>query len=391
MTEGAEPNAIDQLFPALAGGRFVREYFPNEPYVHHGDLKRFGRLATDRLLQDPIALIQAARKDTLIGYLKMADGHRHQAVVTKATAAALYQGGMTVDVNSVHLWHDGVARFVEQLRTELGFRPDQIICDALVSPGGDAVPKHFDGIETMSIQLAGRKRWRVAPCTEVSFPNHSVFPGVAHNWRDGERQLSYAPASFTTSMPKKSRAVLMAPGSAQFLPRGWWHETSATGPTISLSVVLRTDTWSQILVRELSRALEEQSALRAPVSLATPDQRRKARQQLVEQVKIAAARLRSLAGDAVFPLSSDEQRFALAGQVTLSKKRRKEQTLYRLDAVGAERSVEFETDDDMVPVLQWLTDRREPFSRRELENVAGVQNAKGLVETLVDTGLLHVV
>jgi ribosomal protein L16 Arg81 hydroxylase len=379
---------IEHLFPALPPGAFVERYYPNKPYRCHAAVARLGPIASEPVLQDPLALIRAARGETLVGYLRTADGKRHQAVVTKATAIAMFGAGMTVDISSLHLSNSAVGEWVEALRRELGLGRGQIMCDAVVSPPGDAVPKHFDGIETLSVQILGRKRWRIASCPDVRFPSHSVFPALTHNWRDGERRLSYAPASFDVQMPKDSRVFLMKPGSVVFLPRGWWHETTALEPSISLSVVLRPEPWAAMVTRVLSDTLEADAEWRAPVPLATPRQRSLARRRLAELLAALPEKLGTIRPAGVIPLSAAEERFRPVRGVRFRSRAAARGVVCRLESAELSRPLEIETEPEVARAIEWMARSRRPFARATVEAIAPGLKLGGILGRLVKVGLL---
>src|SRR5262245_26428684 len=80
---------VDQLFPDLRRGEFVERYFPNRPLVAHGPLSRLPGLANDKRLQDPASVLKAAYQESVIVFLSLGEGRRHQAVVDKETALEL--------------------------------------------------------------------------------------------------------------------------------------------------------------------------------------------------------------------------------------------------------------------------------------------------------------
>lgn len=387
-----------QLFPRLPSGAFVEKYFPDRPLAVHGPLARFATLASDQRLVDPCALIQAGAHDTVIVYLTTPDGQRHQGRVTKPTALELYDHGSTVDAAAVNTTLPVLGDFTRALRTELGLhfvkelalRASQIMCDAIISPPGNAVPKHFDSVETLSLQLVGRKVWKYAP-PAVPYPHHPYFPTL-FNRRDGQEYPSYYPKSFSKTMPKGSKTVVMKPGSVLFLPRGYWHETRALEHSISLSFVFNTATWGGFVGTVVDALLIDDPHWRTPVPYATPAQKLAAHAHLADELRRLGKQLVERAGAAM--RDSQETAYVTATGVKVhfvrNAGKKPGHSSWRITIGSRENGgVELEADEDVTEAIRAVSSRQTSFTARQLAAEFQLPDGDKLVSILSEAGLVR--
>ncbi len=299
-------SALRCLFPDVPVAEFVASYYPNRPLVRHGPLARFGALAEDPLFLDPRALIERSPTAESLVYVTLPGDRRCQSIVPKTTALQLFDEGMSVDSGSLHLSVPLLGEWVSSMRGDLGLPRPQLLCDAILSPAGHGVPKHFDGVETLTVQLAGRKAWKIAPNREVELPDTSCFPSLKENRRDGQRPVPPSfPKRFAPEMPADAEALILEPGSAVFLPRGYWHETLALEPCISLSFVIMTPDIGRLVSSAVARHLQDFPRWRAPVPLGSNEQRAAARGVVAERLAELAARIAELRPEDVLPAFED--------------------------------------------------------------------------------------
>jgi Cupin superfamily protein len=228
-------NILDSLFSQLPHGHFLDLYFPSRPCQGEGHLSRL-----DNSLRSPLLIEDAA------GFVS---AHCHN------TDEGLF-------INVMNTQFSGGIEFVTAIRKELGLRNGQVVGTIAYSPQGKGVRKHYDGNEGLILQLVGSKRWRIAP------PMKMVFPGEC--------------AGDDGGMPATSKELILQPGSVSFLPRGWWHETVAITPSLSLNLEIHTEVWSSIFSQALYLQLLDKAEWCTPVSLATAIQREAARNRLAE-------------------------------------------------------------------------------------------------------------
>jgi 50S ribosomal protein L16 3-hydroxylase len=308
---------LDVLFPAIGADRFLEEYFPTELYVAHGPLERLGELVTRRVFDDVSSTIDVAGEDeSIYYYLKRDGGVPDQRVCNKRDALAAYQSGHTVEFTFSQ--GDRVSEdWCRALGRELGEVAN--FAEIVLSPRGDAIPKHFDSVEVIIVQLRGSKTWQIAPNEHLRYPAVGHIPGFGTDLRDpyvGRIRIpDYAKYDFSMSMPPDHRVVDMVPGSVIFLPRGWWHQTFVPDFSVSLSVVLRTTTVAQLMERVIALRLHEMERWRRPISTARSSDLPRLRGELRAMAADLCAELDALDPAAV--LDRSDRSFRVRDGVTI--------------------------------------------------------------------------
>lgn len=260
---------LDTIFRSMSPGEFKSAYFPDRLAVEHCQLSDFAQLAEDPRLLDVDTLISCSSGSSVICYGDD-NGKRTMKEFAQTDAMQAYQDGWTCSIRAPHEAIPVVDEWRLALEAELNC---PVMCEAIASPKGEAVPKHYDGVELINIQLKGEKQWTIAENDSVQFPYISFFPGLERNPRDGANgdqfihdtgiaeQLSNEMPDFGTD------TVTMLPGSALFLPRGYWHQTRCFSPSVSLVFVIKSLTSMDIALEALRHQLFRRPSLRRPVTV----------------------------------------------------------------------------------------------------------------------------
>ena len=260
----APARILDRIFPSLAAGAFVAEHFPARPCAGHAAPERLGELAAWPAWDDLPALVEAIGGDAVIGYARAADGRPVQAVHPRERWRELHGAGATVE-----LMASEAPRFralCDEVAADLGLAASAVSADVFLSPRGEAVPKHFDGVDVIVLQLRGTKRWQLAANPDVAFPAHAYIPGFGPDIRNHRAADDEGPGSRSLEMPADAETIDLQPGSALFVPRGWWHRTTAITDSISISIVTRPPTTGELLRSLVDRAIRSRPAWREPVA-----------------------------------------------------------------------------------------------------------------------------
>ena len=167
--------------------------------------------------------------------------------------AALFAEGTTVVLQALHRMWPSVIDFATRLAADLG-HPVQ--ANAYITPPSSrGFSAHYDVHDVFVLQLAGRKHWTVHapvhddPLRDQPWNDHAA--AVAARARDDEPALD----------------VVLEPGDALYLPRGWLHAATALGDTsahltVGVHVVTR-----YALVEALAALVGNDPALRASLPL----------------------------------------------------------------------------------------------------------------------------
>ncbi|MFI9508197.1 JmjC domain-containing protein [Nocardia sp. NPDC052566] len=97
---------------------------------------------------------------------------------------------------------------------------------------------HFDPVDVVTMQLAGRKTWRIAANTFAPVPNS----GFALREPVPTGMRAYASELPPTEMPGNAESYELEAGAILHIPRGYWHETGSDRDSLSLHILLRPTT-----------------------------------------------------------------------------------------------------------------------------------------------------
>lgn len=240
---------LTALFGTRAA-RFKREAWPNAPFVAHGPLARLAGLLPRRRDLGSLLALPAAKT-----YAQVRQGPRFSNTeIAPEAAPAMHAAGL-----SVYLWEVALEAhaWLAALRTDLALGEGLPRVGLFASRTGVGAPIHFDGQESLVVQLIGKKEWTIGQNHNVAWPaiNHvavePVPPELAPIWR------GRAPSAGDTTL-------VLKPGSVMFLPRGYWHTTRTLDDSVHLDLMMPLPTWADVLVAEFSEQLQGDPRWREP-------------------------------------------------------------------------------------------------------------------------------
>jgi cupin superfamily protein len=167
--------------------------------------------------------------------------------------AALFGDGTTVVLQALHRTWPAVADFATALAGELG-HPVQ--ANAYITPpSSTGFSAHYDVHDVFVLQVAGRKHWT------VHAPVHAD-PLRGQPWNDRAAEVAARARDDEPALD-----VVLEPGDALYLPRGWLHAATALGGvsahlTVGVHVVTR-----YALVEALTALVADDPRLRASLPL----------------------------------------------------------------------------------------------------------------------------
>jgi hypothetical protein len=240
----------DVLHP-LTTSRFIGEYLGEQWLRIEGTRGRFADLAPwdristalshDRFKGDRIRLVKNGRSVPAANYLLTPHGEDGSQVEMKGFLRHL-RGGATLVFNSIDELIPPLGTLCEEL--EDLFR---ISLQANAYAGwktDNGFDLHWDDHDTLILQVAGRKRWRVYAPTRL----HPI-----------EKDIAVAPKP--TEPPVWDGDL--EDGDMLYMPRGWWHVAFPKNePSLHLTIGLAHRTGSH-LVRWIARELKAEALIRA--------------------------------------------------------------------------------------------------------------------------------
>jgi 50S ribosomal protein L16 3-hydroxylase len=165
-----------------------------------------------------------------LAWFNALDGYHLTTEVPSEAAHKLYRGGLTLYVQEV----PELAPVACELARALQVPAHSVKCTLFCNQPGARTRAHFDPVDTLTLQLRGRKRWRVAPNALASNPTTSwaTLDGSA---KKAELWL-YAHGELPAALPAGAEEFTLEPGAVLHVPRGYWHETESDQESVSLHV-----------------------------------------------------------------------------------------------------------------------------------------------------------
>ncbi|MEU4567819.1 cupin domain-containing protein [Micromonospora sp. NPDC023956] len=171
-----------------------------------------------------------------------------------------YADGATLVLQGLHRTWPALIDLARDLGLAVG-QPLQVNA-YLTPPGNQGFATHYDTHDVFVLQVDGRKRWRIHP---------PVLPDPLERQPWGGR----ADEVSATAEGAAALDVVLAPGDALYLPRGWLHSAQAQeSSSLHLTIGVRALT-RYAIVEELLALAAEDPRLRATlpfgVDVADPD------------------------------------------------------------------------------------------------------------------------
>lgn len=269
--------------------------WPWRPHVRHGPIERLGALSNLDEFSDFRRWPKT--RELVISATLMAGARYRKLIVNPLQAAELYGTGATLTFEGVDRWHPALGRWVRALARDFGLPADLCHCNVYVSPRGAGVPRHFDAHHVAIVHVIGSKIWSIAPNRRIAHPaeNFVAAEALERSVTRGRRDR------ISPKMPRSSVRIRMRPGSAFFLPAGYWHATRAMEASLSITFGLRAPRLFELLRDEIVARLEPVPEWREPAwgAAGTAKQRRASTERLGLLMKRWTADLGELNADDV--------------------------------------------------------------------------------------------
>lgn len=250
----AQSGILSRLFEA----RFLEEHWPDRVAWAHGSPARLPAYLRGEALRGFAGLAGRYRGRVVFG--DAASGST-TATTTDVAPGLLRDMGLSLYLPDLGDCVPGTAEFLRAVERELGARPGVARIGAFAAAEHNGVTAHYDAEEVISVQLEGRKRFFVAPMTEIAWPYGMQFGPGYQPFDDIYPQMD-------AGIPKADKldwtCVDMQPGSVLFMPRGTWHRTEADSASLSVSIIVRQPAAFEDVLEQLRTRLLRDPAWRRP-------------------------------------------------------------------------------------------------------------------------------
>jgi 50S ribosomal protein L16 3-hydroxylase len=230
-----------RLLGGIAPATFLRRHWQRQPRVVRDAFDPPAALADPALLfalaerDDVESRLVAKHAGALGGTRGGAAWTLAHGPIPKRLLPPRSRPGWTLLVQGVDLHHDAARALLDRFR----FRPDARLDDLMVSwaSEGGGVGPHVDDYDVFLLQLAGIRRWRLAPVPQP-------------RWQRG------APLKLLRGFRAEETHEL-GPGDLLYLPPGWGHDGVARGgECLTASVGFRAPRAAELAREVLVRAAE---------------------------------------------------------------------------------------------------------------------------------------
>lgn len=239
---GSGAIGIELLLPGVSPEAFLCGYWPDRWLVGRGSLERFAeRLDVARLSDLEYVLSRWQGPVPLL-----APEPPFSCAVSEAMER--YREGRTLYLLHAERSLPELTGQGEQLELDLQVPPGCVYFNLFASRDGSGSPPHSDADHGFNLQLAGAKRWLIAP------------PADPH------------PIESTSEDFEATDELLLEPGDVFFNPRGWLHRTRVEGDSVSLDFTVDAGFWGRYLMDLLrARLAGHEILLHTPARLRSPE------------------------------------------------------------------------------------------------------------------------
>ena len=222
------PDDVLHLITGIPAREFLKTYAGREVVVTHGTPQRFNGLLGAAFIPSVQALgdlipdySQEIRrvvydKQRVFKYKTLAEGDN----VVGETETCFFFWDFDGHFQGPRLLLDSLCSVFSYTRNGANVR------GSFQTPGA-FVPRHCDEVDVVILQIFGSRRWRLEA-------NCDPPVGIEEPVRKPERLNN----GWSSTFGQSSRVVVLHPGSALYLPRGWWHETRSSVNSFALTIGL---------------------------------------------------------------------------------------------------------------------------------------------------------
>lgn len=258
----ARPTDLGTLFGGESPNHFLEEHWPDKPQVFHHQEKLMPEIWRLPDLQSLEQALNIAAPETIFANLPDRNEEYNQihlanaADVKKAFACKM---GISMEPDMPKIAE--LIFWLRSIQRDLGLAQQTYgRCNIYASPDGGRTACHYDQNINFVCQITGEKTWDLAPNTHIANP---VMRHTAGTPADRSTD-AYAKKPLPRKMPSKGRIrVVLKRGSVLFVPRGYWHQTSSKGESISLNFTYDQLSWAQVVSTAICHRLMKDEKWRA--------------------------------------------------------------------------------------------------------------------------------
>lgn len=367
------PSTLAALVSPTPVPEFVGHYWPERVFQAHGLLSRLPEPFCSRELSSFRALAAGYR-----GWLGFGQGAKSSRMLSvhQVNPLHLYEIGLSVYLPDVAESVPGASAFLRALETDLGIEEGSARITVWASPRGDGAPTHFDSEDVFSIQLAGTKRFEVAPMREYAYPLGGQFaPGAAPR----DEMYPQLEKGFPELVESEFQVVEMKPGSVLFLPRGTWHRTVAEQDSFAVSIGINPPALIDAFLEQFRYVLLQDPEWRRPLYgvRGSATQRQQALQRARKALETVPRLATEISTEHLAPLPEAERLKRIDPDTAFQREPRTRivlpgtasemlQVYAWTGDIGEQGTLQMTVPSQYIAIFRWLAEVKAPFSAGEL-------------------------
>ncbi|WP_394834804.1 cupin domain-containing protein [Pendulispora rubella] len=208
-----------------------------------------------RTMKDAFDLVQRGART--VAWFQRMDGTQTSAPVPLEAARRLYEAGTTLYVREIREY----GRHEQEMANLFGVSPTSVQFTLFCTRRGGTTAMHFDAADIITVQLKGRKVWRIAPNAFAPLPLLGWDPSKPVH----PSQRLYAPGPPPVELPANATIIEMTPGAVVHMPRGFLHETASVDEdSLSLNITIVSPTRAEVALHVLKNELLRDEWWREP-------------------------------------------------------------------------------------------------------------------------------
>lgn len=247
---------LSTLIAPIDTETFKKLYWPHTPYASNEAIALADTIGYLPGLASDLEILQTYSE--VVSILKP-DGTAGE-VQGGQEAANAYRQGFTCYLRNIETYIPEIATMQEVLARELGVHSSYMTSELFCSSGKSGVAMHSDYDVNLAFLVRGTKQWRLAKNTIIENQPGVCIAGPFQP-NTAVRRLTEG-VDVPDAMPDDAITYSFTKGGVLFLPRGWWHETIATGECLQINFVMKGPQLATLATNALSNLLGSEKAWR---------------------------------------------------------------------------------------------------------------------------------
>ena len=315
---GRRCELLRQLCHPVAPAAFLKHGWRQRGLAVHGPPERFGPLSREMLhgLSLPKLLRDTPSEQISVWLSSPTGGNESFKTADAEAAEKCYRSGGSLYFRAPAQAAD---LLVTALSQQVGLSFGALYADGaprsevetFASRAGNVTNWHFDFMENFTLQLSGRKTWRlkqssvdvpVRGCTPQWGTAGAAVASAAEQQAKVHTQHARGSGGFEPVPPSDfwddAVEVTVEAGSVLYVPAGMWHRVECVEDSLSINISLMGQAWADLVADAVRQRLLTHTAGRAPICMrSVADGRR----QLAGLLALASNELASLAPADLLP------------------------------------------------------------------------------------------